>query len=135
CEKLQKRAEPHKRPVRPMKIHYMNTDLDLVAPIDLATLATALTARGVFPLHVTQAKDGLWYAIFENDGDYSRLDLPENAISVMLDAIEAIDKRSRAVWSKCSLREFNIGYECGDKPWAFNNGLTNATLRRMAKLG
>jgi hypothetical protein len=121
-----------------MKIHYINTDLDLVASRDLTSLAAALKARDVFPLHVTYHEDGLWYAIFENEGtfeQYLQLDIPEKAIAAMLDAIESLDKKFLSIWSKCSLREFNIGYECGDEPWAFNNGLTNTTLVRMAKLG
>ena len=30
------------------------------------------------------------------------------------------------------LREFNIGYDCGEEPWAFNQGLSAETLRRVA---
>jgi len=116
----------------------MNTDLDLVASCDLAPLAAALKSQGVFALHVTQHKKGRCYGTFEVDGtsyDYRYLSDPDKTISAMLDAIESLGKKDRAVWKVCSLREFNIGYECGDEPWAFNDVLTNETLLRMAKLG
>jgi hypothetical protein len=53
----------------------------------------------------------------------------------MLDAIEAIDEPAKELWRACTKREFNIGYDCGDEPWAFNNGLSNRTLDRIARLG
>ncbi len=67
-------------------------------------------------------------------------DEPENTIRVMLSAIEAVlapeaDARAAALWRACTLREFNIGYECGAEPWAFNQGLSNDTLRRIAACG
>ena len=118
-----------------MKIQYLNTDLDVVAGRDLGPLAAALEARGVSALHVAQAEDGHWYATFETYGENEQHDVPELALTVMLDAIESLEAEVRGLWSECSLREFNIGYDCGDEPWAFNNGLSNRTLARMASAG
>lgn len=120
---------------KPPQILYLNTDLDLVASRDLAPLAAALEARRVNALHVGLGTDKRWYATFENDWSDTSVDEPENAIAAMLDAMESLKGAARSLWSNCVLREFNIGYNCGDEPWAFNNGLTNATLRRMAKVG
>lgn len=58
----------------------------------------------------------------------------------MLEAIEAVlgpegDARAAAMWWACTRREFNIGYDCGAEPWAFNQGLSNETLRRIAACG
>jgi hypothetical protein len=53
----------------------------------------------------------------------------------MLDAIEAIEGVAKDLWEECSQREFNIGFDCGDEPWAFNHGLTNATLKRLVGVG
>jgi putative transcriptional regulator len=50
----------------------------------------------------------------------------------MLDAIESLDSDARRSWSECRLREFNIGYDCGYDPWAFNQGLTADTLHRIS---
>ena len=73
-----------------------------------------------------------WYAIFEVEENYNE---PETTIALMLDAVEALESDARTLWAECSLRELNIGYDCGDEPWAFNNGLTNATLLRAVSAG
>jgi hypothetical protein len=85
-----------------------------------------------------QGDDGFWHVSFElntdtemDDPDYT----PERMISAMLDAIESLDGSCRSQWAECSLKEFNIGYDCGTEPWAFNQGLTNQTLLRMARAG
>jgi hypothetical protein len=85
----------------------------------------------VYPLHVTHGDDGNWYAIFETDTSF---DEPECNIVAMLDAVESLSHEERSVWSRCDLREFNIGYDCGHKPWAFNHGLSARTLGRIAAL-
>ena len=114
------------------EIRYLNTDLDLVAARDLAPLATALEPGGLHALYVTHGEDGRWYATFEATTDYRS---PEEAVAVMLDAVESLSGDAGALWSECSLREFNIGYDCGDRPWAFSNSLSNGTLLRAGKLG
>jgi hypothetical protein len=113
-------------------IRYVNTDLDLTAPHDLGALAAALDADGVFPLHVTHGDDGLWYATFEHQHEHPE---PEQSIAAMLCAIESLPTSLRPLWDGCTRRDFNIGYECGDKPWAFNQGLSAALLGRVAAVG
>ncbi|QJW95568.1 hypothetical protein [Frigoriglobus tundricola] len=117
-------------------IRYINTDLDLVASYDLGALARALEARDVFALHVTSGDDGSCSARFElNTFADDPGDNLEQTISKILDAIESFDVSIQSLWLGCSLREFDIGYECGTEPWAFNNELTNHTLLRMARVG
>lgn len=113
-------------------ITYLNTDLDLVSDDDPTPLASALESGGVFPLHITRGEDGQWYATFETEEQYSE---PEANIAAMLAAVESLDASLRSVWAGCSLREFNIGYDCGLEPWAFNQGLSSETLRRMSAAG
>lgn len=113
-------------------IQYLNTDLDLVAADDLTALAAGLDARGVHPLHVDRREDSLSYATFETDETYEQ---PETNIAVMLSAIESLDESQRRAWRACTVREFNIGYECGGEPWAFNQLVSGLTLRRMADAG
>jgi hypothetical protein len=83
-------------------------------------------------MHVTNGEDGYWYATFEIDLPHQD---PESTIRVMLEAIESLDDDAPRIWSDCKLREFDIGYSCGDEPWAYNHGLTNETLLRIAALG
>ncbi len=113
-------------------ICYLNTDLDLTSADDLSGLATALEAQGVRALHVAHADNGLWLARFETDEQFAE---PESSIAAMLSAIESLEKPLRLIWDGCSLREFNIGYDCGAEPWAFNQGLSTALLGRIAAAG
>ncbi|MEO6335819.1 MAG: hypothetical protein ABIP71_03235 [Verrucomicrobiota bacterium] len=111
--------------------HYLNTDLDLVAQQSLKALAAAFETRGVFPLHVDLRDDQQWYSTLESEEQFTE---PEPNIVALLTAIEALNPQSRNQWAACATREFNIGYDCGDEPWAFNHGLTAPTLARMAAL-
>lgn len=119
-----------------LMISYLNTDLDLVAPRDLTPLASVLESRGVFPLSVQEDGNGEWYATLEIECDLEGHNRePDVTIRVMLDAIEALDGEVKDLWTACTKREFNIGYDCGDEPWAFNNSLANRTLDRIARVG
>ena len=113
-------------------ICYLNTDLDLASTDDLNELARPLTTAGLFALHVSQGDDGIWRATFETERQYSE---PEQNIAAMLSAAESLADAPRSAWTKCKQREFNIGYDCGSGPWAFNHGLSSELLGRMAALG
>ncbi|QDU49091.1 hypothetical protein [Gimesia panareensis] len=113
-------------------IHYLNTDLDLISPSDLQELARAFEAAGTSPLHVTREDEGFWHATFETDQQYAE---PEPNISEMLTTIESLSEPLLYLWSTCTLREFNIGYHCGNDPWAFNQGISAALLRRLTNAG
>lgn len=111
---------------------HRNTDLVLRSDADLTVLTTELAARGLLFVDLTRGDDGRWYAILEIDGQYPET---EAVISLMLDAIESLPAQLRAVWDGCFLREFDIGYDCGEAPWAFNQGLSAGLLRRIAAAG
>lgn len=113
-------------------IRYLNTDLELTSGDDLTGLAAAFGGAGVFALHVTHGEDGLWSACFETDETYSE---PEANIDAMLRLIEKLAAPLRLVWSRCARREFNVGYDCGVEPWAFNQGLSADVLGRIAEAG
>jgi len=49
-------------------------------------------------------------------------------------AVESLGKANRATWQSCVKRDFNIGYDCGDEPWEFNQGLSAKLLGRLAGL-
>lgn len=111
-------------------IQYLNTDLDLICDVDPAVLASEFESRDLVA-HVTPGDDGLYYALCEGSNDTE----PEPNIARLLDAIEALSVPARELWDRCSKREFNIGYDCGDEPWSFNQGISNHVLRRMAECG
>jgi hypothetical protein len=114
-------------------ITYLNTDLDLTSTDDLTALAAAFEAAGFLTLHVACGeKSGLWSACFETGEQHLE---PETNIAAMLTVIEGVPLALRSVWANCSRREFNIGYDCGREPWAFNQGLSPELLRRIAAAG
>jgi hypothetical protein len=112
------------------QIQYLNTDLDLVCDVDPATLVTELEAADL-AVHVTPGEDGLFYVLCEDSNDTE----PEPNIVRLLDAIEALSGPAGELWTRCSKREFNVGYDCGDEPWSFNQGISNDVLKRMAGCG
>ena len=62
-------------------------------------------------------------------------DQPEWNVAAMLDVVETLEDSLRSVWFGCTRREFNLGYDCGAEPWAFNEGLSSERLGRMAAVG
>lgn len=113
-------------------IHYLNTDLDLSSAVDITELTNAFECGGVSPLHVTLGADGLWYSSLETDHQYHE---PEGNIAHMVSVIEQLAEPHLSVWRSCTLCEFNIGYDCGLEPWAFNQGLSHELLARIAAVG
>jgi len=115
-------------------IQYCNTDLELMSSHDLTALAAALTARGVEPLHgVSRIDDDSWQAWFETMPTFHTE--PEPNIAAMLDAVESLPPELRADWDGCTSRIFNLGYDCGDEPWAFNRSLSAGLLARITAAG
>lgn len=113
-------------------IRYLNTHLVLESAADLTDLANAFRAAGLHPLHVTKGDHGNWYASFETIVQFGD---PESNIAVMLSAIESLASPLSTIWRETTLREFNIGFDCGPEPWAFNQGLSNALLIRIGSVG
>jgi hypothetical protein len=113
-------------------IHFLNADLDVMSADDLSALAAVFEAKGMYALHVTRGEDGQWWATFEANESYEE---PEQTIAVILDAVESFDPALLTVWQRCTRREIDIGYDCGDEPWAFNQALSSQLLGRMASAG
>jgi hypothetical protein len=120
-------------------ICYLNTDLDLTSADDLTALAAFFETNGFCRLRCDRAGDGLWYATFEvNDPSpcgANPAHVPENAIAAMLSVVESIPEPLKRIWAACTRRQFDIGYDCGSKPWAFNQGLSAELLGRIAAVG
>ena len=116
------------------KIGYRNTDLVLTSAEDLTALAAVFETWGAFVLHLSHGDDGLWYAAFEAENSW-QLDQPEAAIAAMIVVAESLQEPLRSIWLRCTRREFDIGYDCGVEPWAFNQGLSSGLLGRIAAVG
>lgn len=107
----------------------MSTDLDLEAPFDLTLLVHTLAHQGLILSHVHQWKNGSWTARLTPPEWFEEAD---QGIAATLKAVESLDEPSRSLWAACTLRQFDIGYECGQEPHQFIGILTAATLSRMA---
>jgi hypothetical protein len=115
-----------------MPIRYITTDLDIQASFDFTPLAEALKTLHVRAHINPMCYDMKWQANFNADWQFEE---PNTTIAAMLNALDRLDHDSLLAWSKCERREFNIGYDCGNEPWAYNDGLSNETLARLAKSG
>jgi hypothetical protein len=45
------------------------------------------------------------------------------------------DAEPRNLWSACTTRVFDIGYECGEGPLSFHNNIAPSILARVAAVG
>lgn len=117
------------------RIHYLNTDLDLRSDEDLTPLVEPFHAAGLYELTVHKEDPGTCFACFEVERTFENDHEPAITIAALLSAIESLQAPLRALWDRCTLREFNIGYDCGAEPWAFNQHVPSELLGRMAAAG
>ncbi|MFO1023351.1 MAG: hypothetical protein U0903_22065 [Planctomycetales bacterium] len=111
-------------------IHYCNTDLCLESAHDLTALASWCEQKGLIVLRVDQ-EQGHWTAWFEADVD---ADEPAGHITALLEAIEAFPEVHRETWDGCKTREFDMGFDCGDRPWAFHQEISAGLVNRIASM-
>jgi len=114
------------------EIHYLNTDLELVSPHDLTELTRVLESAGLLNIYSFTDEKDEWRAGLESGGECRD---PESTIGSLLDTIELLDPVFRQRWNGCTTRELNIGYECGDTPRSFEQGISSGTLARMVAMG
>lgn len=111
-------------------IRYLNTDLELVCDVEPAQLVAEFEACDLFT-HVHYGDDQLFYVMCEDMNKHE----PEPNIIRLLDAVDALSDSALAIWQCCTKREFDVGFDCGDEPWGFRQGLSNDVLRRIAACG
>lgn len=118
-----------------MVTRYRNTDLDLISSAPLEDLTDELETAGMVLLGTHQDGQARWHAIFEilseEDAVYVNA---EATIGAMLSIIDGLSDRCRQLWSSCDLREFNVAYDVGVEPLAFNEGFSVETLASMSEL-
>ena len=113
---------------------YANTDFDLKSTSSFDNLHRELAAACCL-LHYTQGDDGDFHACFESDHDgESKITGAERDIMLMVDAIRSLSLVARAELDACHLREFNIGFHCGDT-WAFTHSIPHRTVSAASDVG
>ncbi len=109
--------------------HYLNTDLELSSAEDLKAIAKAFEDQGMLCLYLNCDEQGLWQATFEAKTQHAE---PEASIAQMLAIVESLPPPLQTLWLNCYSRTFDIGYHCGDQPWAFNQTLSSPLLARIS---
>jgi hypothetical protein len=122
---------------------YVTTDLVLYSIEDLTALAAALQARGLDrrdgPRWMDETEwhriaEPQWYLQFQASCEVSYNE-PESEVAAILAAVEALDAPARATWDSCSQRVFDLGYDCGTKPFSVRHDFSAGTLARLAAAG
>jgi len=120
-----------------MDSFYSNTDLDLVAEVDISELVEVFRAKCLV-LSYDRAGDGKWYATVEASLDAAKIQDPCRSIDShmmsLLSVAEHLESIPRMQWNSCVKRDFNIGFECGDT-WAFSQTISQDVVGRAAAIG
>jgi hypothetical protein len=118
---------------QPEETAFLNVDLDVEAPFDLAPLVEALGER------VSNMYTGPGPAGFEThlelSGDLVMPASADAAIRGFVALLDALPLAARSLWDRASMRELNIGIAGGTTPAAFEATLPAATLADAARLG
>lgn len=114
-----------------MKIKYLNTDLDLKSNVRFDSLAQFLRKAGMIELTYGLMKKK-WFGIYEVSTNQRN---SEQTLRRFLKILERLSGDELKEWRGCNHKVFNIGFDCGNEPWAFSNSLSSDTLKRICALG
>lgn len=112
--------------------HYVNTDLELLAAVDLAPLVQHFESKGFTALHFSRIPRKGYLAVLETQRQFVT---PQATIKAMLRGIETMPREINNVWAVCKQRSMNIGYQCGHEPHSIEHGLDNDLMNRIVRSG
>jgi hypothetical protein len=115
------------------KASFLNVDLDIEAPYDLAPFVSALGEQ-VIDLHTGLVGEG-FQAHLELSGEAIMPRDAEGAIQGFLGLLARLTPDARRLWDGATKRDFNIGIQGGIKPPAFELALLPETLAAVGRLG
>ncbi len=114
-----------------IKTEYANTDFDLKSSTPFDTLHRELL-KDCCILQYTADDDGRWHAIIEADhNEDSREHDAAKDILYILNAISSLSTLAKEELAACHLREFNIGFHCGDD-WAYVHQIPQNVVRSVS---
>ena len=126
-------------PLRLLKVSaietgYANTDFDLKSTSSFDTLHNEL-ASGCLVLHYGCGDDGHYHASYESDHDGESTESgAERDILLIIDVLNSLSEVAKRELESCYLREFNVGFECGDS-WAYVHSIPHHALAATANAG
>ena len=113
-----------------MKVHYLNTDLELESPKDLTPIVEQF-GEDVSVMFNGKAR-GVFMASFEIAGS---VDGPEAVIEYFCMLAETLDGDAKQLWEQCYSKKLNLGYEGGVAHQSYESTICSSTIERMAKNG
>lgn len=109
-------------------------DFDLKSETPFDTLYRELDSTCCV-LHYTRGDDGHWHSTVESShGDKNCNRNAEMDIAAIINAINATSSAAKAERCTCYLREFNVGFHCGDT-WAYLHTVPSNVVRDVANAG
>lgn len=111
-------------------IRYINTDLELLSREDISDLIDFLKSNGMYILHNLVNESGKNDAWLELDLDSNKA---QETIRLMIDVLLKMEGKARKQWELCEKKDFNIGFDCGSEPWAFNEELPDTLIKKVAE--
>ena len=120
--------------VKPLETEYINTDFDLESEHPFETLTKELTLS-CYVLHYFQDDRSHWLARIESNCDHSlnKRDAATDILTI-IKALNSLSEQAKKELAACYLREFNLGFNCGDA-WAYSHQLpitvVQAVLSRL----
>jgi hypothetical protein len=117
------------------KTHFLNVDLELTSEQSLRPILTEVEKLGGKVDVLKQVKAGelnhLSLEVWPGSVSHNSADRTINAICRV---VESLGEKGRVAWDRCRSRVFNIGYESGDRPSAYESALKTATIERVSRL-
>lgn len=116
----------------PRETGYANTDFDLKSASPFDALHREL-AESCCVLHYTHV-DGTWYSIVEAARDESTEEA-DAALDIMsmTAAVSRLSPTAKSELAACSLREFNVGFDCWDT-WSYVHAIPSHIIRAVADI-
>ena len=113
---------------------YLNTDFDLKSESAFDTLRAELAER-CLELHYQGGEDGHHHASYESKHDYESSETgAEFDILRIVEVLKSLSDQAKSELQSCYLREFNIGFDCGDT-WGFGHSVPQEVIAEAADLG
>jgi hypothetical protein len=111
------------------KTTFLNVDLEVSSREDLSPLADALVPK-LIVLHVGRV--GRTYrASFELP---TQSKTPDQAIRRLVAAVGTLPVRQRALWTRATIRDFNIGIQAAHEPMCREFALDPLTVKLVSRI-
>jgi len=113
---------------------YANTDFDLKSASSFDTLHRELSSL-CCALYYTRSEEGHYHASYESDHNGNSTQTgAERDILLFTAAINSLSTDAKMELDACYLREFNIGFHCGDS-WAFVHAIPHRAVNAASNAG